>query len=934
MTQLNWPEILPFSQAMGWTLLHSIWQIALVGFALRLILWFVPHKFSNVRYTLLLAGLLVPLVWAAYTFSGQRSTARTQEMAHPDHVAQEYAMPAGSAPLARTDLTDPGSTPTEVAVPFSSWLQTQTDHLGSILRPYLHWVALIWYAGVLILSAFMGLGFYQMRQLRTRNVSAPNALWDQRFVELARKMGIRQPVEFLLSGSISEPLTFHFFRPVVLAPVSLFTGLSREQVETLLLHELAHIRRYDFLVNIFQSVIEVLFFYHPTVWWISGKLREVREHCCDDLVLKVQDQPMLYAEALTHLQLFHHPRKTKLVMYVNGKKGNFSKRILRLFGQYDQQRSGSLKGSLVGVLLLLCLVLQGFFAPAEQPAPRGTSQVEIMESEALPPAVVQALIDTEAERLDQASIALASSNSSATALIQGDPNRLLEAIHHNQPEEVKQLIKTGVDLNAVLSDGRTALTEAAHHDHTDIARLLLRNGAEVNLAGKAGYTALMEAAEHGHQELFALLLGQRGVSINHASKNGHTALLEAAENGHYEIVKTLIQKGADLSATTHDGWNAWKEASAKGHERVAALIREACEAKGISWEPAPTDHSGPEHKPSNQNSNSNSNQNQNQDFSLVGQSALPQGKLPPYIKTSMLKLPIKDKVYLKIGPFPRATKIKLSLDAVNNQSNLVYEVNLTRAELHEIRWNIGKVPPGVYWLTTELDGYQLKERVEIGVVNKIRDSEQDKTYGAKTSQLQGGSDECQELLYAVKDQNVARVRELLKTVDPNCTFYYEDEDPRSPLVAAARLGNLEIAKLLIAARADVEYHGWGDETALMAAAAYGHLELVRYLVGQNADINKTLTGDGTALLVASRNGHLPIVQYLLDEGAEVNASVTGDGTALICAARSGRYEVAKLLLEKGADPFQVSPGDEYAMYHARMNGDKKMIQLLREYEDR
>jgi hypothetical protein len=193
------------------------------------------------------------------------------------------------------------------------------------------------------------------------------------------------------------------------------------------------------------------------------------------------------------------------------------------------------------------------------------------------------------------------------------------------------------------------------------------------------------------------------------------------------------------------------------------------------------------------------------------------------------------------------------------------------------------------------------------------------------------TDSCKDLLQGVKDEDIEKVKELLKTVDPNCS-YRGGGEPRSPLVAAARTGNLAIGKQLIDASADVEFHAAGDETPLMAAAARGHLEFVKYLVSKKADVNSTLGGDGSALLVASRDGRLETVKYLISAGADVNAQITGDGTALICAVRNNHYEVSKLLLENGADPYQNSPGDEYAMFHARSSNNKTMIDLLKKYD--
>lgn len=192
---------------------------------------------------------------------------------------------------------------------------------------------------------------------------------------------------------------------------------------------------------------------------------------------------------------------------------------------------------------------------------------------------------------------------------------------------------------------------------------------------------------------------------------------------------------------------------------------------------------------------------------------------------------------------------------------------------------------------------------------------------------------CKELLRAVKSQDRAQVKELLKKVDPNCIFR-GDGEPRSPLVAAARAGYVEIGKLLLEANADLAFHADGDETPLMAASLNGHLEFIKLLTGEGAKVNKELMQEGTALIIAARRGHLETVEYLISIGADVNAQVTGDGTPLIMAVQNGHLAVAKVLLEKGADPDLASPGDEYPMYHARMNKNKDMVRLLEQYSAR
>lgn len=265
---------------------------------------------------------------------------------------------------------------------------------------------------------------------------------------------------------------------------------------------------------------------------------------------------------------------------------------------------------------------------------------------------------------------------------------------------------------------------------------------------------------------------------------------------------------------------------------------------------------------------------------------------------------------------------------------LVVTTNYNQSMIKQriVKMNAKKSNPYNYWkyafMVPLIVAMQLTINRPLAAVAANGDELSDSEINEKTET--GVADGCKDLLQAVKDENIEQVKELLKTIDPDCSYRGAGE-PRSPLVAAARAGNFAIAKQLIDATADVEFHASGDETALMAAAARGHLELVKYLVSKNADVNRTLGGDGSALLVASRGGRLETVKYLISAGADVNAQISGDGTALICAVRNNHYEVSKVLLENGADPYQNSPGDEYAMYHARSSNNKAMIDLLKRY---
>jgi len=181
-----------------------------------------------------------------------------------------------------------------------------------------------------------------------------NREWRTKINIFINQLGIDKQVQVYLSTYVKEPLTFGHFRPVILLPISLITGFDSKAIETIILHELAHIKRHDYLVNLGQSIVEIILFYHPLVWWLSKEIRTVREHCCDDLVLAMGDNRNTYVETLTALQW----RKAgvspnRLSMTSIGDSGNFSQRIKRMFGEEEKHFSTQKWVVLLGLVGLL-----------------------------------------------------------------------------------------------------------------------------------------------------------------------------------------------------------------------------------------------------------------------------------------------------------------------------------------------------------------------------------------------------------------------------------------------------------------------------------------------------------------------------------------------------------------------------------------------------
>ena len=287
----------PVFQALGWTLLHFIWQGALIA-GLFVVASVMLRRFSaNVRYTAACFAMLIMLVAPATTMviiSGQslETGAELVELT-PSDPAEDAVQPPLSA-ISTATQNQVESTPIEPGF-ISQWAQER-------LPRAMPWLLALWFAGVLCLSLRFAGGLLMVQRLkRTETSLTIDALQDKLGV-LSERLRVSRPVRLCESAFVTVPTVIGWLRPVILIPASALTGLSTVQLEALLAHELAHIRRYDYLVNLLQTSIETLFFYHPAVWWVSAQVRQEREHCCDDLAVAACGDVLVYARALTALE--------------------------------------------------------------------------------------------------------------------------------------------------------------------------------------------------------------------------------------------------------------------------------------------------------------------------------------------------------------------------------------------------------------------------------------------------------------------------------------------------------------------------------------------------------------------------------------------------------------------------------------------------------
>lgn len=318
-------------ESLGWALLHSLWQGALVALLLAVALATVGRRAANARYALacgaLVLSLALPAVsgWRHYAQASERvAAARARKAEAAGSMSLQERRRAARDARSSTDATgrepslerrlagDYAASSMDAAGRASSLersgprvespeRESPLAWLQAVVTRHLRWLVLAWVAGVGLCSGRMTAEWVKLRRLAAEARPAP-VEWQERLDALAARLGLGRAVRLLQSAQVDVPAAVGWLSPVVLLPVSALSGLSTRQLEMVLAHELAHIRRHDFAVNLAQVLVETLLFYHPAVRWVSQVIRVEREHCCDDVAVGASGGALPYARALTALE--------------------------------------------------------------------------------------------------------------------------------------------------------------------------------------------------------------------------------------------------------------------------------------------------------------------------------------------------------------------------------------------------------------------------------------------------------------------------------------------------------------------------------------------------------------------------------------------------------------------------------------------------------
>lgn len=357
---MNWLPTIAIERLLertGWALVHSVWECAAVAIVLALVLRCL--RSPGARYLAGCAALAACAILPVTTvLLLQARPPLEQSMTAIDSSS------GGGAPLffnANESLNN--------SAPLETMTTPSVSDSWSRLLPI---AATIWFIGVVALSLRHVAGLLAIRRLRRGAIPLTDPAISQYMEQLLQRLQIRRAVKVAQSAAVQVPALIGWMSPLVLLPCSAISGLTPLQLRALLAHELAHVRRHDYLVNLLQTIVETLLFYHPLTWWISATIRQEREHCCDDLAAATVGSAHEYGAALAAMEQLRLPGE--FVLAANG--GSLLRRIRRLVKPEPRATSYWPLLLLVAVILTVTACSQMSQSPEAQaqPTPAASGQ--------------------------------------------------------------------------------------------------------------------------------------------------------------------------------------------------------------------------------------------------------------------------------------------------------------------------------------------------------------------------------------------------------------------------------------------------------------------------------------------------------------------------------------------------------------------------------
>lgn len=895
--------------ALGWTLIHTLWQGALFACLLAITFIALGRYSAQARYVVAVGMLFGFFATTVVTFT-QLYRSPAAPSSFEASIQNEQVKNIDKDGVAERSPSSAQKQPLESTAPVSF-----QERMVNYYNDNLPLIVTLWLLGVMVLLLRLLGQLAYIQRLKVYGVAQFPDSWQEKLRELEHQLNLRRAVQYCLSYRVNSPMAFGWLRPVVLFPAALFKTLEDTQIYAILAHELAHVKRNDFLVNLLQQLLLTLFFYHPGLWWMSARIEEEREHSCDDLAVRITQQPIGYAKTLLHLTETQMNHSTVAMGYQGAnpsKRKGFKARITRLLSQSLSKASfgeGITTACILGLTLAIAIV-----SSAYSPHTSNWIKVETKASENKGVGQENADFEPQSGRPN----ATADQKNQTTSPLDTDFELFMEAINDGNLKLVKHFLERGVDVNGLNENGFTPLMMAASEDQPEIAQLLIDKGAKVNFVNSQGWTALTEAADEGALATAKVLLNA-GADAHLKIKNDASPIRMAASEGHAQILQLLIDKGGKLSTIT-EGQPPLHSAAEEGQLDVVKMLL------GMDADLSQQDENG----------------------RTALMYAAEEGQ------TSVVQLLVEKGA--KVNQQDKNGRTALSYAAGERQTEVVRflldrgaDVNLldhngNSALDFAARENAGEV---VKLLLNTKEGAQqlrkngsiLVEASEEGALSVVR---QLKEAGANVNAT---DEDGTTPLMAAAEEGQEQVVEYLLSVGAEVNA--KTKEGWSPLLFAARENQPAVIRLLLAKKADLE-----ARCTYRSISSYGN---------RNKPTTLTFYQGATPLMVAIEENAVESVKVLLENRANVNSSIgktkleipgsydwktansinpndansglkpeynTQGWTPLMEAAEQGNESIVKLLLAAGADAGAKSSTGMTAVSVAQKLGNAAIVQLL------
>ena len=749
----------------------------------------------------------------------------------------------------------------------------------------------LWLAGV---SAFLAVLVQRIRFVRGL-AAASRPAGDELpglLEQCRRQMAVRRAVRLQLSETVPGPAVCGLLRPTVLLPTSLVEKLSPEGLRATLIHELAHIKRGDLWVNSVQTLLQVIYFYNPFVWFANSVIRKVCEEAVDETVLvALGGQAKDYSNTLIDIgeMVFW---KADLGLRLIGVAESKKALQWRIKHMLNRPIPKSAKLGAIGIAMLI--VIAAILLPM-----------------------------AKAQKLGEGSEPTATEN-------EGKPAKSLhEAAVDGDIRQVKLLISKGADVNAKNKLGKTALHYASEKGHTDVARLLISQGAYVNATNSDGRKPLHYAAMRGDKQTLVLLLS-KGADINAKDRDGRTPLFEAMTStsaGRKEVVELLVSKGAKVPE--------FHLAAYMGDiEKLKKCLQDGIDINSQEDFGCTALHAA-----------ANSDKKDIVEF-LISKGANVDAKdalgvTPLYYAVMHNYEGIADVLLANGADVNTKNKDKGDFTLLNyalyDYDKKAIDLLITKGANVNVKDDAGYTP--LVYAIWEND----KDMVELLIgkgadVNTVDNDGYTPYYWA----VMDASKELVKLLVAKGAIPVytihlaARVGDLAKVkrfIEEGTDVNAKDKGGETPLFSAVCAENSDVTKFLIAKGADVNAKDNIGATPLnLVIRSRGSKDVVELLVSKGANVNAKTKSGVSPLHSACMRGQKDVAELLIAKGSDMNARITGGPavgmTPMHFAAVSGQTEVVELLITKGADINARENNNRTPLSLACLLGHRDVVELL------